>query len=470
VKKGGKMKIKNYILLGLLPLALFVGACQPPSNSTQTATNGANYTAKTNSAAETAGQPTIEAAPVSTGDDNYKLVAGDDFKLTVSAADASEVELFYQPVTADDRALKLKTLTAPTEGAKDSFVADLKIPEDFNGEVWARVKYKSGETKETEHLLLAKRVELENDMSRAQTNSNSNANAANSNAQNQNSNTDESARSDKLTGGRIERAALKAGDGNVKITVNVPAFTMTLWQGGREIKSYYVGVGRKNYPIPVGMRSADKIILNPNWIPPDSEWVRKSADIEPYQKIPADDPLNPLGKIKIPLGQAYLLHEAQSPSDIGNLVSHGCVRVLRDDLFEMTQMISKARNLSISNDEIAAARKNTERRVINLNGDIPVDINYDSMVVENGVLSIYPDVYEKKTNTVENLRAELQQFDVDTAKLDDAALKEMLDKVGGDRKFVVELADLKAGDGLKKGKTEPLTPQQAKNDGKKSKK
>ncbi len=61
------MKIKNYILLGLLPLALFVGACEPP-NSTQTSTNG--NTANTNNAAETAGQPTIEAAPVSTGDDN----------------------------------------------------------------------------------------------------------------------------------------------------------------------------------------------------------------------------------------------------------------------------------------------------------------------------------------------------------------------------------------------------------------
>jgi hypothetical protein len=245
---------------------------------------------------------------------------------------------------------------------------------------------------------------------------------------------------------------------------------MTLWQGDKEIKSYYVGVGRKKFPIPVGMRSADKIILNPNWIPPDSEWVRKSADVEPYQKILADDPLNPLGKIKIPLGQAYLLHEAQSPSDIGNLVSHGCVRVLRDDLFELTEMISKARNLSISDEEIAAARKNTERRVINLNGDIPVDINYDSMVVEKGVLSIYPDVYERKTNTIENLRAKLQQFDVDTAKLEDSMLKEMLDKVNGDRKFVVSLSDVKAGNALKKGETEPLTPQQGKSDGKKSKK
>ena len=459
-----KMKIKKYIQFGLLPLALFVAACEPPANSTQTA----NSTANTNSASSTAGQPTIEAAPVSKGDDNYQIITGEDFKLTVRAADASEVELFYQPVTADDRALKLKTLTAPTDGTKDNYVADLKIPEDFNGEVWARVKYRSGETKETEHLLLAKRVELESETSR--TNPNQNANSANSNqnAENQKPDTDESARSDKLTNGRIERAALKAGDGNVRITVNVPAFTMTLWQNGREIKSYYVGVGKKDFPIPIGMRSADKIILNPNWIPPDSEWVRKSAGVEPYQKISADDPLNPLGKIKIPLGQAYLLHEAQSPSDIGNLVSHGCVRVLRDDLFEITEMISRARGLSITKNEIAAARKNTERRVIDLNGDVPVDINYDSMVVEKGIFSLYPDVYERKTNTPENLRAKLESYGVDQTKLDDAMLREILGKVDGDHKFTVALADIKAGNALKNGKTAPLTPQQAKKSEKKS--
>ncbi len=453
------MKIKNYIWLGLLSFAL-IGACQPPSTSVTT--NNGNTANDANRAAETARQPMIEAAPTAAVEDNYKIITGDNFKLTVRAADAREVEFYYQPVTAVDRALKLKTLTAPAEASKDSFVANLKIPEDFNGEVWARVKYPNGDVKETERLLLAKRGELENETSRAQTNSNSNTNAANSAAQNQNAGTDESARSDKLTGGRIERAALKAGDGDVRITVNVPAFTMTLWQSGREIKSYYVGVGRKKFPIPVGMRDADKIILNPDWIPPDSEWVRQSSDVEPYERIPADDPDNPLGKIKIPLGDAYLLHEAQSPSDIGNLVSHGSVRVLRDDIFDLTKMIVEARGLPISKQEIEAARKNSERRVINLNGDIPVDINYDSMVVEKGVLSIYPDVYERNTNTTENLRAELQQFGVDAAKLDDATLKDMLERVNGDRKFVVSLADLKAGNALAKGKTEPLTPQQAK--------
>ena len=456
------MKIKNYIWLGLLIFALFAVACQAPSNSTQTGTNGGNNSANSDSQTETAQQPTIEAAPVSAGDGGYKFVTSDDFTLTVHASEAKEIDLYYQPVTSSDRALKLKTLTAPAEGSKDNFVADLKIPEDFNGEVWARVKYASGETKETERLLLAKLSDSEIVANDGQPDSNAN-DVTNSKGESQSSDTEESARSDKLTGGQVERAELKPGDGNVKITVNVPAFTMTLWQSGKEIKSYYVGVGKKDFPIPIGMRDAEKIILNPAWIPPDSEWVRQSSSVEPYERIPADDPDNPLGKIKIPLGDAYLLHEAQSASDIGNLVSHGCVRVLREDIFDLTKKIAAARNLDISKQEIEAARKNSERRVISLNGEIPVDINYDTMVVEKGVLTIYPDVYERKTNTIENLRAELANYGVDAAKIDEKTLEAMLDKVSGDEKFVVPLADVKAGKILDKGKIEPLTPQQAKN-------
>ncbi len=146
----------------------------------------------------------------------------------------------------------------------------------------------------------------------------------------------ESARSDKFTGGRIEKTALEAGQPDIKITVNIPAFRLTLWQNNKEVKTYQIGVGQKEFPLVVGNRDATAVIWNPAWIPPDSAWVRKSDSVKPYERIPADDPQNPLGKIKIPLGDAYLLHEADSPSDIGNLVSHGCVRVLRKDMLDIT--------------------------------------------------------------------------------------------------------------------------------------
>ena len=452
-------KIKTGVLVGIVLLVLLSIGCQRPAGNTEVNVN----TQRSGAADDALQRPTIEAAPVSDGDAGYKLITGENFKLSVRGPGASAAELFYQPVTADDRALLLKRLEGPP--ANGTFVADMKIPADFNGEVWARVEYQDRESQETEHLLLAKRGDEENVGTRERpvspTGDDKDSNASEND-------TDESARSDSFTGGRVQHAALKPGDGDIRVTVNVPAFRLTVWQGGKEIKTAYVGVGRKSHPIPVGMRSAEKIILNPDWIPPDSAWVRKSSSVEPYERISADDPDNPLGKIKIPLGQAYLLHEAQSASDIGNLVSHGCVRVMRDDLFDITEMIAKARGLSISPGEIDAARKNTDRRVIDLNGSIPVDINYDTMVVENGVLTIYPDVYERNTNTVANLRAKLEQYGVDASRFDDELLKKTLGKVNGDQKFVVPISQIKNGNSLT-GEVEPLTPQQAKKAQSKSK-
>ena len=459
------MRFKNYVWFGLLASALFLGsACQRPASAPPATNNNANAQSRV---AENSDQLSIVAAPVENGSEGYQYINGSDFKLTVPAPDAQEVTVFYQPVTSSDRVLRLQTLSAPSDNS-NNFVADLKVPEDFNGDVWAQIKYKNGGAKETQHLLLARR---EAAVVNAADNQPGQANSdANSNPGNQNSDTAESSRSDKLTGGKIDKARLKAGDPNVKITVNVPAFTMTFWQDGKEIKSFYVGVGRKEFPIPIGMRSADKVILNPDWIPPNSEWVRKSSSVEPYERIPADDPDNPLGKIKIPLGDAYLLHEADSPKDLGNLVSHGCVRVLRNDMFDITEMLAKARNLPVTQQEIEAAKKNSDRKVINLDGDVPVDINYDTTVVENGILSIYYDVYERNTNTVENLRSKLMSNGVDVSKIDNQTLQTMLDKATKEKKFTVALADVSSGTALERGKTEPLTPQQAKNNDQKSEK
>ena len=101
----------------------------------------------------------------------------------------------------------------------------------------------------------------------------------------------ESARSDTRTGGTIEKAALISGGKDIKITINVPAFQMTLWQNEKEVKSYPIGVGMKEFPMFIGLREINMLIWNPSWIPPDSEWVAEGLRGVP---IPPTDPRNPL--------------------------------------------------------------------------------------------------------------------------------------------------------------------------------
>src|SRR4028118_1769116 len=218
----------------------------------------------------------------------------------------------------------------------------------------------------------------------------------------------ESVRSDKFTGGRVERAALVAGEPDIEITVDVPAFRLTLWQNGKEVKTYAVGVGKKDFPISIGEKQATEIIWNPDWIPPDSEWVTGRKGVRAGEVIRASDRRNPLGKVKIPLGYGYLIHQAAAVTDLGNLVSHGCIRMLRSDLYDLAEKIIAARGVPVPAKKIANAKVTKNTVVAQLDKPLPVDINYDTQVVEGGALHLYPDVYERGTNTVEKLRAELE--------------------------------------------------------------
>ena len=385
-------------------------------------------------------EPTIEATPTSKSDDQWQVINSDNVTLSVTAPGAQSVKILYRPAFAEDRHLVLKQLTQPSAAAEGKFSTQFKVPSDFAGDVWAEVSYRDGNKKETKPISLTVESVSADELASASY-----------------KHTDESARSDKLTGGHIEKTNLQAGNGDIRITVNIPAFQLTLWQGGKEVKTYPIGIGRKEFPLPSGLRRATQIVFNPDWVPPDSSWVEEH-DVVPGERVEADDPRNPLGKVKIPIGGGgILIHQAFKPSDIGHLVSHGCVRLQLDELFDLIDKIIAAQSLSVSKQQLERAKNSKDRFVIKLDAPLVVDINYDTQVVEGGVLHLYPDVYYKKTNGVDELRTELKDAGVDDANIDEKTLHQMLDRVSMNEEFTVSIADLKTGRGLEAGKTEPIT-------------
>jgi lipoprotein-anchoring transpeptidase ErfK/SrfK len=268
----------------------------------------------------------------------------------------------------------------------------------------------------------------------------------------------ESERSDLLTGGHVEVADFVPNEPNIRLTLNVPSFRLTLWQNGKEVKSYFIGVGLKKHPIYIGDREAREIIWNPAWIPPPSDWVLEMKGVSPGEVIKASDPRNPLGKMKIPLGGHYLIHQARGMADVGNLVSHGCVRMPRPDLYDLADKIIAARNAPVSHKRIASAKRTLRMLVVRLDEPVPVDINYDTLVVEDGVLHIYPDVYDRGTNRPAQLRAELQAANIDVSNLKDDTLRKMLRKVSRRTQFVVEKSSIEEGRALTDGHVIPLIP------------
>jgi len=261
----------------------------------------------------------------------------------------------------------------------------------------------------------------------------------------------ESARSDKLTNG-IKKAAFVPGDPNIRLTLNIPSFQLTVWQSGKEVAMYHVGVGKIDFPVPVSLRNATSIEFNPVWIPPSSDWIEKSSTVKAGEIVLPTDPRNPLGKIKMPLGYGYLLHQAKGPGDLGRLVSHGCIRVMQNDLYEIAQMIAAARNLDITPSQIAATKRSKKTLVVPLETPVIVEITYDTIVVENGRLNVYPDVYEKKMNTLANVRNELRTSGIEDSLVTDKEIARIISMAKGKQRYTAFVGDLEAGKATSRGK------------------
>ncbi len=267
----------------------------------------------------------------------------------------------------------------------------------------------------------------------------------------------ESERSDKFTGGKIETGELVPGQPDIKLTLNIPAFRLSLWQNGKEVKTYWVGVGRREFPLIAGDRSTKQIIWNPDWIPPDSDWVHAMKGVQAGEIIKASDSRNPIGRVKIPIGDGFLIHQAH-PGDAGHLVSHGCIRLALPDLYDLSDSLVGALSLPVTDAQIERAKKSKRLLVVNFDKAIEVDVNYDTLVVEGGMLHIYPDVYGHGTSTVKELRAELESSGVDSSTLDDKTIKAMIAKAGKGMEYIVSVDSIKAGRALEDGRVESVVP------------
>jgi lipoprotein-anchoring transpeptidase ErfK/SrfK len=191
---------------------------------------------------------------------------------------------------------------------------------------------------------------------------------------------------------------------DTRIVVNIPAFRMDLFDDGKLLKSYKVGIGYPEFPLPQGLRKAKQIIFNPTWTPPDEPWVQN-----PGVMVAAGSKQNPLGLIKIPIGAPSLIHGGKPLSKIGTFASHGCVGLTNSQVTDFAKNLAQASNTEISDATIAAyLKKRTRTQVVKMAQVVPVELRYETIVVEDGKLHIYRDVYDQNTNTEENLRAVLQ--------------------------------------------------------------
>ena len=85
-------------------------------------------------------------------------------------------------------------------------------------------------------------------------------------------------------------------------------------------------------------------------------------------------------------------------------------------------MLAGIGGAQLTPEDVAGYAKNREEtKQVKLSSAVPVELRYETIVVEDGKLHIYRDVYDKGTNTEENLRRVLETFGV---KLEDLSEQE----------------------------------------------
>jgi lipoprotein-anchoring transpeptidase ErfK/SrfK len=215
---------------------------------------------------------------------------------------------------------------------------------------------------------------------------------------------------------------------DTRVVVNIPAYRMDVFREGELVKSYKIGIGYPEFPLPTGMRKAQTIIFNPTWTPPDEPWVAKMKNISVGEKVEAGSKLNPLGPIKIPIGLPSLIHGGKSVAKLGTFASHGCVGLTTPQVQDFAKLLAQTSGTELSDVNIQANLKDkTQTKTVKLGHPVPVELRYETIVAEDGKLHIYKDVYDQNSNTEENLRAVLQANGVNMEDLSEAERTQVMD-------------------------------------------
>jgi len=136
------------------------------------------------------------------------------------------------------------------------------------------------------------------------------------------------------------------------IVINLAEYRMYYFPKGRNVVyTYPLGIGREGWGSPITNTSITAKTPNPTWYPPKSIREEHAAEGDPLPTVVAPGPNNPLGPFKFTLGTpGYLIHGSNKKFGIGMRVSHGCFRMLNNNVLELAGMAPVGTKLRIINE------------------------------------------------------------------------------------------------------------------------
>lgn len=117
-----------------------------------------------------------------------------------------------------------------------------------------------------------------------------------------------------------------------EIVVNIPGFTLYLYEDGVITREYPVSIGNELKPSVLGETTIVNKVINPTYYPPNAA-ERGLSPIPP-------GPNNPVGTRWLGLGfPSYGIHGTNNPGSIGTAASSGCLRMNNRDVEELAALV-----------------------------------------------------------------------------------------------------------------------------------
>jgi L,D-transpeptidase ErfK/SrfK len=142
------------------------------------------------------------------------------------------------------------------------------------------------------------------------------------------------------------------------IVLNLPEMRLYYFpprQAGRpaQVQTYPIGIGRQNWATPLGKTKIVSKVKDPAWRPPESIRREHAAKGDPLPLLVPAGPDNPLGAYAMGLGiPGYLIHGTNKPIGVGMRVSHGCIRMLPEDIARLFPQIPVGTPVNIVNQPV----------------------------------------------------------------------------------------------------------------------
>jgi len=223
-------------------------------------------------------------------------------------------------------------------------------------------------------------------------------------------------------------------DAKRRIMINIPSFTLYLYEDGKIRETMRVITGTKKHPTPIFSNAVKTVVLNPYWNVPTSiiqkemipkllrnknamaaqgievsmgskkispaqvDWAKfRNTSSVPFHFAQTPGHGNALGKIKFlfPNKFSVYMHDTPKKHLFNNDVrafSHGCIRLHKPNkLLETFASFDKNLNLDASNKIL----KGKSQTFLDLANDVPIDVAYLTAWVDiDGKLQLRNDIYD----------------------------------------------------------------------------